>query len=144
MRARIGLLALIVSATPALAFDTAKLTQGGSIALDANEIQGLIVQSSVLKQEVEQAVAKTGKKPSDIICDGKRFSNAWKELSGQRVSPYHCHIGDRWLTIRANVRVFDAKGKLYQSINRKGMEQANVVKENHPAWTWSDKEPAQP
>ena len=144
MRAWMVLAALVMCATPALAFDTSKLAQGGSLKLDDDTIQALIGQSSKLGQEIDQAVAKAGKKPADIICDGKRFSNAWKELSGRRVSPYHCHIGAKWLTIRANVRVFDAKGKLYQSINRKGMEQANVVKENHPTWTWSDKAPAQP
>lgn len=144
MLLRMVLMALVVSATPALAFDTAKLTQGGSVALDADEIQGLIGQSSELRRQIDQALAKAGKKPADIICGGKRFSNAWKELSGRRVSPYRCRIGARWLSIRANVRVFDAKGKLYQSINRKGMERADTVKENHPTWTWSDKEPVQP
>jgi hypothetical protein len=144
MRLWIVLLALLVSAPPAFAFDTSKLAQGGSLPLDDTAIQALIGQSSKLAGEIDHAVAKTGKKPAEIICDGKRFSNAWKELSGRRVSPYHCQIGDKWLTIRANVRVFDAKGKLYQSINQKGMEQADTVKENHPTWTWSDKESARP
>ena len=144
MLPRLILLSLLVYATPALAFDTTKLGQGGSLALDDDAIQALIGQSSQLAGEIEQAVAKAGKKPAEIICAGMRFSNAWKELSGLRVSPYHCHIGGQWLTIRADVRVLDAKGKLYQSINRKGMERAETVKENHPTWTWSDKEPQQP
>ena len=138
---RLMLFALLVHATPALAFDTAKLSQGGSLPLDADELQALIGKSSKLEREIDRAVAKAGKKPAEIICDGKRFSNAWKELSGRRVSPYHCDIGGQWLTIRANVRVFDARGKLYQSINRKGMERADTVKESDPSWTWSDQEP---
>ncbi len=138
---RLMLLALLVYATPALAFDTTKLGQGGSLPLTDDAIQALIGRSSELAGEIEQAVANAGKKPAEIVCDGKRFSNAWKELSGRRVSPYHCPIGGRWLTIRANVRVFDARGKLYQSINRKGMERADTVKESDPSWTWSDQEP---
>lgn len=135
---RLILRALLVSATPAFAFDTTRLGQGGSLPLTADEIQSLIGKSSKLEREIDQAVAKAGKKPADIICSGMRFPGTWKILSGRRVSPYRCHIGDRRLTIRANVRVFDARGKLYQSINKKGMERANAVKESHPAWTWSD------
>lgn len=141
MLLRMVLVALVVSATPALAFDTGKLGQGGSLRLDDDGIQALIGQSSKLSQEVDQALAKAGKKAGDIICDGMRFPGAWKHLSGLRVSPYHCQIGDKWLTLRANVRVFDARGKLYQSINKKGMERADTVKESHPTWTWSDQEP---
>ena len=140
---RMLLLILLMSATPAFAFDTTKLGQGGSLTLNADEIQALIGQSSDLAREIDQAVAKAGKQPGEIDCDGMRFSNAWKKLSGRRVSPYHCHIGDRWLTIRARVRVFDAKGKLYQSITGKGMQRADTVKESRPSWTWSDKAPAQ-
>lgn len=143
MHLRMILAALIMIVTPAFAFDTTKLGQGGSLALDAREIQALIGRSSKLVREINEAAAKAGKKPGGIICSGMRFSNAWKNLSGRRVSPYRCHIGDKWLTIRATVRVFDARGKLYQSINRKGMERADTVKETDPAWTWSDKEPAQ-
>ena len=138
---RLILLALLVWATPALAFDTTKLGQGGSLPLDDDAIQALIGQSPKLRQEIDRALAKAGKKPPEIICDGMRFPGTWKNLGGLRVSPYRCHIGDRWLTVSADVRVFDAQGKLYQSINQKGMERANVVKENHPAWTWSEKAP---
>ena len=137
---RMLLLVLLVCATPAFAFDTTKLGQGGSLTLDAGEIQALIGKSSTLAGEIDQAVANAGKKTGEIVCDGKRFSGAWKNLSGRRVSPYHCQIGGRWLTISARVRVFDAKGKVYQSITGKGMERAGTVEESRPAWTWSDKE----
>lgn len=141
MLPRIMLLALLVYATPASAFDTTKLGQGGSLTLDAESIQALIGKSSQLAREIDQAVAKAGKKPGEIVCDGMRFPGAWKKLSGRRVSPYQCHIGERWLTIRARVRIFDAKGKLYQSITGKGMERADTVQESRPSWTWSDKAP---
>ncbi len=139
MLSRTVLIALLVSASPAFAFDTTKLGQGGTLPLE--DIQAVINQSSKLKQEVDEAIAKAGKKPDAIICDGMRFPSSWKELGGMRVSPYHCQIGSKWLTIHTKVRVTDKKGKLYQSINRKAMNRADNVKETDPTWSWSDKEP---
>jgi hypothetical protein len=139
MLSRMVLIALLVAASPAFAFDTTKLGQGGTLPLE--DIQAVINQSSKLKHEVDDAIAKAGKKPDAIICDGMRFPGSWKELSGMRVSPYHCQIGGKWLTICTKVRVTDKKGKLYQSINRKAMNRADNVRETDPTWSWSDKEP---
>ena len=139
MLSRTVVIALLVSASPALAFDTTKLGQGGTLPLD--DLQAVIDQSSKLKHVVDDAIAKSGKKREAIICDGMRFPGSWKELSGMRVSPYHCLIGGKWLTINTKVRVTDKKGKLYQSINRKAMNRADNVKETNPTWSWSDKEP---
>jgi len=139
MLSRTVLIALLVSASPALAFDTTKLGQGGTLPLE--DIQALIDQSSKLKHEVDDAIARSGKKRDAIICDGMRFPGSWKELSGMRVSPYHCQIGAKWLMIKTKVRVTDKKGKLYPSINRKAMDRADNVRETDPTWSWSDKEP---
>ena len=139
MLSRTALIALLVSMAPAFAFDTTRLGQGGTLALE--DIRGVIDQSPKLKREVDAAIAKSGKKPDQIICDGMRFPGSWKELGGMRVSPYHCEIGARWLTIRTKVRVTDKRGKLYQSINRKAMTRANHVRETNPTWSWSDKAP---
>jgi hypothetical protein len=139
MLSRTVLIALLLSAMPAFAFDTTKLGQGGTLPLE--DIQAVINQSSKLKQEVDETIAKAGKKPDAIICDGMRFPRSWKELGGMRVAPYHCQIGGKWITIRTKVRVTDKKGKLYQSINRKAMNSADNVKETDPTWSWSDKEP---
>ena len=136
---RMALIALLMSTAPAFAFDTTKLGQGGSLPLE--DVQPVIEQSSKLRREVDEAIAKADKKPADIICDAMRFPSSWKALGGTRVGPYHCQIGNRWLTIRTQVRVFDPRGKLYQSINQKGMNRADVVKESHPTWVWSDKAP---
>jgi len=139
MLLRTVLIAMLMAASPTFAFDTTKLGQGGTLPLE--DIQAVINQSSKLKHEVDDAIAKAGKKPDAIICDGMRFPGSWKELSGMRVSPYHCQIGEKWLTIRNKVRVTDKKGKLYQSINRKAMNRADNVRETDPTWSWSDKEP---
>ena len=139
MLSRMVLIVLLATASPAFAFDTSKLGQSGTLPLE--DIQAVINQSSKLKHEVDDAIAKSGKKPDAIICDGMRFPGSWKELSGMRVAPYHCQIGGRWLTIRTKVRVTDKKGKLYQSINRKAMNRADNVRETDPTWSWSDKEP---
>lgn len=64
----------------AFAFDTRKLGQFGSLGVD--ELKEVIDQSPQLKQEVEEAVAKLGKKPEEIRCTGARFPGAWVGLSG--------------------------------------------------------------
>jgi hypothetical protein len=136
---RLVLALLVMSTASAFAFDTTMLGQGGTLRLA--DIQAVIDQSSKLRHEVNEAVAKSGKAPDSIICDGMRFPGSWKELGGMRVSPYHCRIGSKWLTIRTKVRVTDRQGKLYQSPNDKARNRANHVSETKPTWTWSDKAP---
>lgn len=136
-------LLLLASTVPASAFDTKTLGQGGSIALDDERLQAVIAQASTLKQEVDAALARIGKKPEDVICSGMRFPSAWKELGGLRVSPYVCPIGDRWLQIRTTVTLLGQRGKVFPSASKEAMRRAEDVKETDPAWTWSDTEPAE-
>ncbi len=144
MVSRLLLTALLLSPAPALAFDTTKLGQLGSIALDMDEIAAVIKQSPTLKREIDAALAKINKKPDELMCDGMRFPGAWKELGGLRVAPYRCQFGDKWLKINTKVRVTDKRGKIYESINQKAMHEADDVKESDPNWTWSDTEPSEP
>lgn len=141
---RLALIALTMSATPAFAFDSTKLGQLGSIALDMDEMQAVLKQAPKLKHEIDEALAKIGKKPGDVMCDGMRFPGPWKELGGLRVSPYRCQIGDRWLKIQTKVRVTGKRGKVYDQITPQIMRSAQDVKETNPTWTWSTTEPSQP
>jgi hypothetical protein len=144
MLARVALMVLVLSSAPALAFDTTKLGQLGSITLDMDEIAAVIKQSPKLKGEIDAALKKIGKKPEHVICDGMRFPGTWKELGGLRVSPYRCQFGDKWLKINTKVRVIGKRGKVYERIDKAAMRGATDVKEITPTWAWSGKEPAQP
>lgn len=116
MGLRVAAIALLVLAAPAFAFDSTKLGQLGSIAIDMEEMQAVLKQAPRLKHEIDDALATAGKKSGDIVCDGMRFPGAWKELAGIRVSPYRCQIADRWLKIQTKVRVTGKRGKVYDKI----------------------------
>jgi hypothetical protein len=142
MRRVIFTMALMLCAAPAFAFDTSKLGQVGSLPL--TDMQPLIAKSPKLKQEVDEAVAMLGKKPDEIMCNGMRFPGAWKELAGVRVAPYSCPFGDKWLQVKASVRVTGKDGKVYARVDKEAMRRAQNVRETGPNWTWSDKEPSEP
>ena len=128
------------AAPPAFAFDTIKLGQFGSLGVD--ELKGVIDQAPKLKAEVADAVTKLGKKPEEIRCSGVRFPIAWVGLAGERVSPYACPFGERWLEIRTKARVSGKHGKVYTQVSPEAMRRADNVTESDPTWTWSDKKPA--
>ena len=136
---RLILAALLLSTVPAMAFDTSKLDQGGSLSLE--DIAELIAQSPQLKQEVSDMLAEKHKKMDEIICSGMRFSGAWKELGGARVAPYDCNLEGKWLHIDAEVRLLDGKGRELKSANATTMRNAEEIEQSHPAWKWSDKPP---
>jgi len=127
-------------ALPAMAFDTSQLDQGGSLSLD--DITPLIDQSPALKREVTAAATKAGKKPERIICAGMRFSNRWKELGGARVAPYTCKFADdRYLKIRATVRLTGDSGKVFEKPTREAMRNASHISETKPVWSWAKDDP---
>jgi hypothetical protein len=144
MLSRIVAITVLFASTQALAFDTTKLGQLGSVALDMDEMLAVIAQSPKLKTEIDQAITAVNKKPGDIMCDGMRFPSAWKELAGVRVSPYRCQIGDKWLKINTKVTITGKRKKVYEAINAKAMREAEDVKETDPTWTWSNEKPPQP
>jgi hypothetical protein len=78
-------IACLLAAWPALAFDTSKLGQGGSLPL--SDIDDLVAQSPALKREVADALAAAKKQPDDVICSGNRFPREWVNLGGLRTPP---------------------------------------------------------
>src|ERR1700678_1455961 len=101
---RVSLLAaILLIASPSLAFDANKLGQGGSLAL--SDLDELIAQSAPLKREVADALAASKKQADDIIGSGNRFPREWVNLGGMRAAPYTCQFADKWLIIEATTRV---------------------------------------
>lgn len=126
--------------TRAMAFDTAQLGQGGSVMM--GDIMSLVEQSPQLKREVTEAAAKINKKPDEIICGGKRFSGTWAHLGGYRVSPYVCAFGDdRFLEIRADVRITSRNGKAFEKITPDAIKNASRIRESRPTWKWLSEDP---
>jgi hypothetical protein len=132
-------LSLLV-ASSAMAFDSTKLGQGGSLGLD--EMMPLIDKSPQLKREVAEAVAKTKLKLDEVRCDGMRFPGPWRNLGGERTAPYVCNIGDKWLEVRATVRVTGRGGKSFETITPDAMKNATTVTETNPTWKWTDQDPS--
>ena len=132
-------IALSLGAATAMAFDTGKLGQGGTLPLD--DLMPLISKSVQLKREVDQALAENKKKPDDVICSGMRFPGQWVHLGGYRVSPYTCGFGAKWLQIRATVRITDSGGRAFETITPEAMKNATKVNETSLTWKWTTEEP---
>lgn len=133
------LTSVVLAASPALAFDTNKLGQGGSLPL--SDLDALIGQSAPLKQEVTAALATAKKKPGDVICSGNRFPNQWVNLGGLRAAPYTCDFSGKWLIIEAATRVTDKTGHAYDTITSAAMKKAVKVTETNPTWKWTTEDP---
>jgi predicted methyltransferase len=144
MRSKLFVRAAIVTASFSLAswavaFDTGKLGQQGSVTLD--DLLPLFEKTPALKREVDQALVESKKKAEDVLCDGMRFPGSWENLAGVRVSPYFCEFEGKWLQVRADVRVVGRKGRVFQSVNRDAMKNAEDVQERNLKWSWSTQRP---
>jgi hypothetical protein len=135
----LSLIAVMVAASPALAFDANKLGQGGSLPL--TDISSLIDQSAQLKSEVAAALTAAHKTADDIICGGNRFPSQWVNLGGMRAAPYTCNFISKWLSLNATVTVSGPNGKVYDTITPDAMKNASKVTETEPVWKWSATEP---
>jgi hypothetical protein len=134
-----SLIAVVVAASPASAFDASKLGQGGSLPL--SDISSLIGQSAQLKGEVAAALTAAHKTADDIICGGNRFPREWTNLGGMRAAPYTCNFIGKWLSLSATVTVSGPNGKVYDTITQAAMKNADKVTETKPVWKWSATEP---
>jgi hypothetical protein len=132
-------LALLLGTSSALAFDTSKLGQWGSLFLD--DLAPIIVKSARLQQEINEVLSQNSKKEEEVTCFGMRFPGQWKNLGGLRVSPYTCDFGAMWLQIHATVRVTDRRGQVFQTITDKAMNNATNVSETNLKWKWTTERP---
>lgn len=131
--------ALLSIGSTALAFDTTKLGQGGSLSFD--DIMPLVQKTPKLAAEVRAELSTIGKKAEEVMCEGERFPGSWEHLGGERVSPYKCTFGDRELTIKARVRLTDRKGRSYETITKAAMRNAEKVLQDRLTWTWAQATP---
>jgi hypothetical protein len=119
----------------ALAFDTSKLGQWGSLPLE--DLASIIAKSARLQEEISEVLSEGNKKQEDVTCLGMRFPGQWKHLGGVRVSPYTCDFGAMWLQIRASVRVTDRRGQSFKTTTEKAMNDATNVSETNLTWKWT-------
>src|SRR3974390_3417457 len=134
MAMRLVSFALLLGSSTALAFDSTKVGQWGSLYLD--DLAPILAKSAQLKQEVSAALAESNNKPEDIFCFGMRFPGPWKNLGGTRVAPYTCDFKGKYLRIDATVRVSGHGGRTFEAINDTAMKQATDVSEKNLTWKW--------
>ncbi len=132
-------IALLLGVTPALAFDTSKLGQWGSLPL--SDIMPLIGKTPKLQSEVASALRDAKKTADNLMCDGMRFPGAWVNLGGERVAPYTCEFAGKWLQINAEVRVTGKNGRVFATVSRTAMQHATNVSETNVTWKWSTTDP---
>jgi|GraSoiStandDraft_14_1057315.scaffolds.fasta_scaffold437340_2 hypothetical protein len=135
MPLRLVPLALLLGTSSALAFDTSKLGQWGSLPLD--DLTPVIAKSAELQQEINKALSEGNKKQGDVMCVGMRFPGQWKNLGGLRVSPYTCDFGAKWLQIHAAVRITNRRGQAFETITAEAMKNATNVSETNLNWKWT-------
>jgi hypothetical protein len=123
MAMRLVGLALLFGTSAALAFDSTKVGQWGSLYLD--DLSPVLAKSAQLRREVTAALARKNKKPEDILCFGMRFPGPWKNLGGMRVAPYTCDFDGKYLRIDANVRVIGRGGRTFETINDTAMKRGD-------------------
>jgi hypothetical protein len=135
MTLRLVPVALLLCTSSALAFDTSKLIQFGTLPLD--DLTPVIAKLVPLQQEISKALFEDNKKRGDVRCLGMRFPGPWKNLGGLRVSPYTCDFGAKWLQIHATVRITDRHGQAFETITAKAMKNATNVSETNLNWEWT-------
>jgi hypothetical protein len=95
-----------------------------------------------LRREVDQQLSQSKKKADEVMCNGNRFPGQWTHLGGERVSPYICDFGGKWLQIKATVQLGDGRGRTFETITPEAMKSARKVKETNLKWKWTDQEPS--
>jgi hypothetical protein len=95
-----------------------------------------------LRREVDQQLSQSKKKADEVMCNGNRFPGQWTHLGGERVSPYICDFGGKWLQIKAKVQLSDGRGRTFETITPEAMKSARKVKETNLKWKWTEQEPS--
>ena len=129
------------SAPPHRLFDTRQLEGGGTIVLE--DIMRLVRQSPRLASEVRAALRTLGQTPKHIVCIGKHLDGRWRYLAGARVEPYVCRFGERWLEIRADLRLQGRRGESYVTASEVTRKNARQIRETNPRWTWTEAKPSE-
>jgi hypothetical protein len=130
--------AAILASQPAFAFDTRTLGYG---SLFVSDFMSVIKSSPKLEQELVTALAAAKQTPEDQLCEAPRFPGPWKHLRGEHVAPFTCHIGDKWLQIRATLQVTGPKRVVYEAESAAAAKRADKISQTHLQWTWTSEDP---
>jgi hypothetical protein len=110
----------------------------GSLGLD--EVLQAVKANQRLVTEIDVALRRRDIKVREVICIAARHGNQWRHLSGGRVAPYQCEIGDQTLRIEAQVSYWDARGRrlgeLGKAPERVLFERAVSFRQTEFRWTW--------
>jgi hypothetical protein len=136
---RAALIVAFITVGQAFAFDASKLGQGGSLPL--SDLKSLIATTSKLQSEVDAALAAAKRKMDEVLCDGMRFPRPWDNLGGERVAPYSCDFGGKWLLINSTIRVTGPRGQVFETITPAARKKANKVTETNLKWKWTTEDP---
>jgi len=139
MPLRVVCLATLLAVSPALAFDTGKLGQFGSLPL--SDIMPLIGKTAALQREVKSALSEAKKSADAVMCDGARFPGSWVNLGGEHVAPYTCAFGGKWLVINSDVRITGRNGQVFETVSPTAMKLATKVSETNLTWQWTTQDP---
>jgi hypothetical protein len=140
MMLRTMAVAVALVTSPALAFDTSKLGQGGSLPL--SELDPIIAKSPQLRREINQALLDGKKAKDDVNCRGMRFPGQWQNLGGLRVGPYTCNFGTKWLQVKTKAQLTGRKGKVFEAVTPAAMKNADKINETNPTWQWTTDDPS--
>jgi hypothetical protein len=124
---------VLLGTDPVMSFDTTKLGQMGTLL--TSRTVPLSGKSVRLREEVKRALADS--KRDGVMCIGMRFPGQWVHLGGERVAPYACDFGGKWLKIEAHVRIVDQHGRVFERITLKAMRKSTRVIETNPRWKWT-------
>jgi hypothetical protein len=124
-----GLVALSVAlgVTPAWA--------PGSLAL--HDVQAAVRSAPKLVDEINRALKASGLAAGDVVCWAARHGHHFTYLAGRRAAPYECTIGQRTLTIEADITYYDAKGRPLGDIETVDPRRAKRFRETNFRWTWA-------
>ncbi|MFN3657218.1 MAG: hypothetical protein ACK4UO_08195 [Pseudolabrys sp.] len=120
-------LAIVASIGPAWA--------PGSLPL--HEVQAAVRSAPKLVDEIARALKASGRAAGDVVCWASRHGHHFKYLAGRRAAPYECTIGQRTLTIEAEITYYDARGRPLGDVDAADPRLAKTFRERNFRWTWA-------
>jgi hypothetical protein len=130
-----AVVSLLALATPANAQRPAPpVTQGGSMPLEA--VMAVAKPYPNLLLQVRLQLVRANLKRDAVTCGAGRYDARWTQLSGARLAPYECKIGNQTLLISAAQTYYDRNGKRLPPADVTTPAKAAKVKESGLKWSW--------
>jgi hypothetical protein len=113
---------------------TPPVTQGGSMPLEA--VMAVAKPYPNLLLQVRLQLVRANLKRDAVTCGAGRHDARWTQLSGARLAPYECKIGNQTLLISAAQTYYDRNGKRLPPADVTTPTKAAKVKESGLKWSW--------